>query len=114
MKIVSLVGIAVICLASTAFAYDMSYLCSVKPHESHVGQINLPAGKSTVRVTATDYKNITCRFIDPGTGNNAFLATNVPVCLANANLTLPRRLIVKITNETDEELAVVTQVTDSK
>lgn len=98
MKFPTILGAAVLFIASTAMAYDMTYMSSLNPRETKSVAINLPAGKSMTEVWGTNGETISCTFIDPGTGNAAYQAKNVQRCVGRADLSLPSNLTVKITN----------------
>jgi hypothetical protein len=115
MKIASLFGVAIVCLATSAMAYDMTYIVPVKAHHTESSRVELPSGSSSVIVRSGD-KTISCSVTDTATGNPAAPdQSNVTACYFNARgLTASHSVYVKVTNESSEELQVTVQVVDSK
>ena len=100
--------------ASVAFANDMTYVTVAKPHQTVFTTVEVPSGKSMVSVRASHDQNISCIFIDRGTGKVAFEARNVPVCLGKADLVLPARMLTKVANDTDQNLQITIWVYSTK
>ena len=90
--------------AAAADAYDWTHLANVKAHQTSQTVVELPGGKSTVEVWAHDNAEISCTFIDRGTGNVAYQATKVQRCVGQASLSLPATMTVRITNESNKDL----------
>jgi hypothetical protein len=104
MKFSTLFGAAIVFFSATALAGDMTYLSSAKSRETRSMLVDLPSGKSQVDVWGTDNETISCVFVDRGTGNVAYEATNVTRCVGTANLTLPTTIQAKITNNGNKDI----------
>src|SRR5208282_3386996 len=116
MKMTSLFGVAVVCLATSAFAYDMTYILPVKAGHFDSSRVELPEGNSSVTVRASNEKNISCRVTDAATGNPAAPDQNeVKTCYFNARgLVLPHTVYVRVGNSQKEDLQVNIQVVSLK
>ena len=116
MKMTSLFGLAVVCLATSAFAYDWTYILPVKANHRDGMRVELPSGNSSVTARANNDKFISCKVMDAATGNPAAPdQDNVQVCHFNAHgLTLPHTVVVSVANSNAEDLQVNIQVVSVK
>lgn len=63
MKLTNLLIAAVLTFASSALAYDLSYLGPIKAKETKSIKVHLPVGKTQIEVwSPSDGGKITCRF----------------------------------------------------
>ena len=67
MKMTSLFGLAVVCLATSAFAYDWTYILPVKANHRDGMRVELPSGNSSVTARANNDKFISCKVMDAAT-----------------------------------------------
>jgi hypothetical protein len=104
MKFPSIIATAILFLSGTALAYDMTYMSSLKANQTKQVTVELPSGKSTVEVWATDNEKISCQFIDRGTGNVAYESSDTQRCVGRADLSLPAHMLAKITNNGNKDL----------
>ena len=103
-------------VATTALAYDMTYLPVIPPKGDITQAVELPAGNSTLTVRGSHDQNLSCSVVDVGTGNIASPSfEQVPLCLFNATgLVIPAKVLVKVHNHSDETLQIYMQVVDAK
>jgi len=104
MKISAAFGLSVFLLASTATAYDTTYMAHLHGHETMQMDIDLPEGKSTTEVWGTGNETISCTFIDLGNGNIAYKIKNVKRCVGVVNLDRPTHVSANITNNNNDDL----------
>ena len=113
MKSITIIA-TILLITVTAFAYDMTYLTSVKAHSTTQMSVDLPSGKSVTEVWAVGDEKINCTFIDKGTGNIAYQAKDTQKCVGVANLALPANILAKIDNTNDKNIDIRIQVKSSK
>ena len=114
MKLFTSILAAILFISTTALAYDWTYVGPVKAHSTREKVVDLPSGKSIVEVWAVGDEKITCVFVDKGTGNVAYEAKDTIRCVGGANLALPARILVRITNNGDKDIESRIQVRDVK
>lgn len=113
MKFPTIIATAILFLSATAMAYDQTYLSRIKATQTREVLVELPNGKSTVEVWGTDKENISCTFIDRGTGNVAYESKDTQRCVGRADLSLPAHMLAKITNNGNKDLDVRIWVHDT-
>ena len=104
MKITSLFGAAILCLATSAFAHDMTYIGQVKPHETVTWKVELPEGKSTTQVSTSTPETISCTFYN-SEGMVIFDAKSVSFCLYDRDIPADT-ISALITNESNQVLSL--------
>lgn len=98
MKLISLIGVAALFVATSAFAYDMSYMGPIKAKETKSIKIHLPAGKSIVEVWSPGGNSkFNCQFAASAYGVE-FEQTNTTKCLINPLVKDDMDIQVNITN----------------
>lgn len=123
MKIVSLLSVAILFIASSVFAYDHTKIRWLPSEGTSIVPVHVPAGLSDVRVETNGDKVISCTFYkfdksvnatDPSTLKTVvFEAKNTNVCLGKANFIVPELLFIKVENKNKEELLFRVWVHDS-
>lgn len=98
MKISTLFGIAVLLFATSALAYDLTYLGPIKAKESKTVRVELPRGPLTLEVSSSfkDTK-FNCQF-SASYGGVVFEQNNTDRCIANVNSTSDNSMSVTVTN----------------
>lgn len=98
MKLSSLIGAAIVLVATTAFAYDLTYLGPIKAHETKSVKVDLPAGKLTVEVYSTfPETRFNCDF-STNYGSVVFVQRNTPRCVGNVVMQSDASMTVSVTN----------------
>jgi hypothetical protein len=112
MKRTIIFSLAILCITTTALAYDSTYLAPIKANGDIDQVVELPVGDSTLTVRGTNDRELSCSVIDQSTKNYASpVLERVPLCLFNSQgLTRPNKIIVKVHNHSDEELTLYFQV----
>ena len=97
MKLTSLLGVAVVLLATTAFAHDLTYLGPIRSRETKTVKVDLPPGKLTIEITSsgTDTK-FNCQF--SASYGIVFEQLNVIKCLGNVVTQSDSSMNVSVTN----------------
>ena len=110
-----LFSIAILCFSLPVFAYDFTRLGSVKPHHVTVfPSVELPEGKSSTEVWASNNEKISCRFISETTAELVYSADDTQRCIGTANLVFPARIHIIILNKGDKQIDVRAWVHSTK
>lgn len=113
MKFTTIIGTAILFISSTALAYDMTSLLTVKANQSNESVVSLPEGRSTVEVWSTGGEKISCVFIDRSNGAVAYESKDTTRCVGRADLSLPAHMLAKITNNGNKDLDIRIWVHDT-
>ncbi len=98
MKLSALIGAAIVLFATTAFAYDLTYLSPIKAKETKAIKVDLPAGKLKVEVFSDDSDSkFNCQFTTIY-GGIVFEQTNVVKCSVNVDVQNDTTMTATVTN----------------
>lgn len=114
MKLLNLFGVALFLFATTAVAYDTTYLVPIKEYGDITQAVELPASKSTITIRGTDNQKLSCAIFDAATGNEASPKLDqTSLCLFNSNMPHLSKVLVKVHNHSDIVLQLYIQVVDA-
>jgi hypothetical protein len=99
MKLSSLLAAAVLLVAGTALAYDLTYLGPIKTKETKTVKVRLPDGKSKIEVwSPSGNGKVTCRFATATYGGVVVEQSNVDRCIILPIVSGETDITVSVTN----------------
>jgi hypothetical protein len=104
-SLVSLIGLAAMVVATTAYAaYDWTYPSSAKAHATTWASVEVPAGPMVVQVLPDQGAHISCSVLDQATNKVLYQSNHVAMCMAHANAKEAHVALISVTNESDEDI----------
>ena len=110
--ITGFIGIAAILAATSAYAYDWTYPSAVKAHASTWTSVEVPTGPLVMQIVPNQGAHISCSVVDQATNKTLYQSHHVAMCMTNANAKEPHVVLIKITNESDEDITYKIMIHD--